>query len=328
MIMNRRDVLLASCAAALWSGLSRAQRPARAPVVGILGSSSAQGWAPLTAAFLRGLAEQGYIEGQGLVAEYRWADGRYEELPAMAAALVERQPSVLVAFTTPAALAAKKATSEIPIVFTTIGNPVDIGLVPSLSRPSGNVTGVTSLNVQIAAKRLELLHELLPTDKDVALLVNPDNPTTQKQVQEMQAAAGALGWQPHILNASKAGDFEAAFARVAQLRPAGLVIGGDILFTGNSDQLAKMALQHGVPAIYQGGTFAASGGMMDYGGDFAEACRIAGVYAGRILKGEKPADLPVQQATRVRLIVNLKTAKALGITVPLSLQGRADEVIE
>lgn len=203
--MNRRDVLLASCAAALGSGLSRAQRPARAPVVGILGSSSAQGWTPLTAAFLRGLAEQGYIEGQGLIAEYRWADGRYEELPAMAAALVERQPSVLVAFTTPAALAAKKATSEIPIVFTTIGNPVDIGLVPSLSRPSGNVTGVTSLNVQIVAKRLELLHELLPTDKDVALLVNPDNPTTQKQVQEMQAAAGALGWQPHILNASKAG---------------------------------------------------------------------------------------------------------------------------
>ncbi|WP_247984005.1 ABC transporter substrate-binding protein [Bradyrhizobium sp. 186] len=200
--------------------------------------------------------------------------------------------------------------------------------MPSLSRPAGNITGVTSLNVQVGPKRLELMHELVPTATAVALLVNPNNPTTEDQLREMQAAADTLGLHLHVLHASTEGDFDAVFARAGQLRSGGLVIGGDILFTGNSDKLAMMALQHALPAIFQGGTFAAAGGIMDYGGDFAEANRLAGVYTGRILKGEKPADLPVQQATRVQLVVSLKTAKALGITVPFSLLGRADEVIE
>ncbi len=298
------------------------------PVIGVLGSGSAEEWEPLTAAFRRGLGEMGYVEGQNLSIEYRWAEGQYDRLPAMAADLVHRQLSAVAAFTTPAALAAKGATSAIPIVFTTIGNPVQIGLVPSLSRPAGNVTGVTSLNVQVGPKRLEFMHELLPAAKDIVLLVNPDNPTTEAQSKEMQAAAHTLGLQLHILHASTEGDFDAVFARLGQLRAGGLVIGGDILFTGKSDKLAMMALQHAVPAIFQGGTFAVAGGIVDYGGDFAEPNRLAGVYTGRILKGEKPADLPVQQATKVELIVNLKTAKALGITVPLSLLGRADQVIE
>ncbi|WP_235939512.1 ABC transporter substrate-binding protein [Bradyrhizobium hipponense] len=270
----------------------------------------------------------GYVESQNLALEYRWAEGQYDRLPAMAADLVHRQPSAIAAFTTPAALAAKTATASIPIVFTTIGNPVQIGLVPSLSRPSGNVTGATSLNVRVGPKRLELMHELLPAAKDMALLLNPNNPTTENQLKEMQVAAHALGLQVQVLHASTEDDFDAVFARASELRSAGLVIGGDILFTGNSDKLAKMALRHALPAIFQGGTFAAAGGIMDYGGDFAEANRLAGVYTGRILKGEKPADLPVQQATRVQLVVNVNTASALGITVPVSLLGRADEVIE
>jgi putative ABC transport system substrate-binding protein len=326
--MKRRDFILTAGAAALWSATARAQQAASAPVVGVLGSGSSEGWAPLMAAFRRGLGEMGFIEGKNLAIEYRWAEGQYDRLPAMAADLVQRQLSAIAAFTTPAALAAKRTTAAIPIVFTTIGNPVQIGLVPSLSRPAGNITGVTSLNVQVGPKRLELMHELLPAAKHIALLVNPNSPTTENQVREMQAAADTLGLQLHVLDASTESDFDAIFARAGQLQSSGLVIGGDILFTGNSDKLARMALQHALPAIFQGGTFAAAGGMMDYGGDFAEANRLAGVYTGRILKGEKPADLPVQQATKVQLVINLKTAKALGITVPLSLLGRADEVIE
>lgn len=326
--MKRRDVILASGAALVWSSLSFAQLPARRPVVAVLGSGSAQGWSSLTTALLRGIGELGFVDGQNLSVEYRWAGGQYDRLPALAADLVERQPAVLVAFTTPAALAAKKATAAIPVVFTTIGDPVNIGLVPSLSRVAGNVTGVTSLNVQVVSKRLELMHELLPASKDIGFLVNPNNPTTDDQLRDMQAAADALGLQLHVLRASTADDLDAALDRAGKLSPAGLVIGGDILFTANSDKLAAMALAHGLPAIFQGGSFAAAGGIMDYGGDFAEASRLAGVYAGRILKGERPDNLPVQQATKVRLVINLKTAKALGLTVPLSLLGRADEVIE
>lgn len=326
--MRRREFMLSAGAAALWPGPARTQHAAPVRIVGMLGSGSAEGWAPLTAAFRRGLGETGYVEGRNLIIEYRWADGQYGRLPAMAADLVGRQPSAIVAFTTPAALAAKKTTAAIPIVFTTIGDPVQIGLVSSLGRPGGNVTGVTSLNVEIGPKRLELMHELLPAAKAIALLLNPNSPTTERQLKEMQTAADALGLQLHVLYASSEDDFDAVFARVRQSQSGGLVIGGDILFTGSSNKLAAMTLGHSLPAIYQGGTFAAAGGLLDYGGDFAEANRLAGVYIGRILKGEKPDDLPVQQATKVQLIVNLKTAKALGITVPLSLLGRADEVIE
>jgi putative ABC transport system substrate-binding protein len=325
--MKRREFLmLAGCAAASLSLAARAQ--AATSAIGVLGSATAEGWAPFMAALRRGLAETGYVEGQNLAIEYRWADGQYDRLPALAAELVRAQPSAIVAFTTPAAVAAKAATSSIPVVFTTIGDPVRIGLVSSLGRPDGNVTGVTSLNVQVGPKRLELMHELLPAAKGMALLVNPDNPTTESQLQETQAAAKTLGLTLHVLRASSEGEFGGVFSSLHQLDVGGLVIGGDTLFSGASDRLAAMALQQGVPAIYQGGSFAAAGGVMDYGGDYDEPNRLAGVYTGRILKGEKPANLPVQQASKVRLIVNLKTAKALGVTVPLALLGRADEVIE
>jgi putative ABC transport system substrate-binding protein len=326
--MKRREFFQAlGGAAASWPFAARAQ-PSAMKTIGVLGSATAGGWAPFMAALRRGLSEMGYVEGQNLSIEYRWADGQYDRLPAMAAELVRGQPSAIVAFTTPAALAAKTATSSIPVVFTTIGDPVRIGLVSSLSRPDGNVTGVTSLNVQVGPKRLELMHELLPTVEDMALLVNPDNPTTEFQLQEMRAAANTLGLTLHVLRASSEGEFGGVFSTLRQLHIGGLVIGGDILFSGASDRLAAMALQNAVPAIFQGATFAAAGGIMDYGGDYEEPNRLAGVYTGRILKGEKPVDLPVQQASKVRLIVNLKTAKALGVTVPLVLLGRADEVIE
>ncbi|MEA2940964.1 MAG: hypothetical protein QOD09_1493 [Bradyrhizobium sp.] len=324
--MKRREFILALGVAVSVPFAARAQ--AAKPTIGVLGSATAEGWAPFMAALRRGLAETGYVEGQNLSIDYRWADGRYDRLPALAADLVGRQPSAIVAFTTPAAVAAKAATSSIPVVFTTIGDPVRIGLVSNLSRPDSNVTGVTSLNVQVGPKRLELMHELLPTLGEVAVLVNPGNPTTESQLQEMQAAANTLRLTLHVVRASSESEFGGVFSSLRQSHIGGLVIGGDTLFSGASDRLAAMALQQGVPAIFQGGTFAAAGGIMDYGGDYDEPNRLAGVYTGRILKGEKPADLPVQQASKVRLIVNLKTAKALGLTVPLALLGRADEVIE
>jgi putative tryptophan/tyrosine transport system substrate-binding protein len=325
--VKRREFMLAlGGVAASLSLAARAQ--AATPTIGVLGSATAEGWAPLMAALRRGLAETGYVEGQNLAIEYRWANGQYDRLPALAAELVRRQPSAIVAFATPAAVAAKAATSSIPVVFITIGDPVRIGLVSSLSRPDGNVTGVTSLNVQVGPKRLELMHELLPAVQDLAVLVNPGSPTTEDQLQQMQAAANTLGLKLNVLRASSESEFGGVFSSLREAHIGGLVIGGDTLFTAASDRLAAMALQQGVPAIYQGGTFAAAGGIMDYGGDYEEPNRLAGVYTGRILKGEKPADLPVQQASKVRLIVNLKTAKALGLTVPLALLGRADEVIE
>jgi putative ABC transport system substrate-binding protein len=326
--MKRRDILWLAASGFLTPICARAEVSGPVPLVAILGSGSSQGWAPLTSAFRLGLGDLGYREGQNLVLSDRWADGRYEQLPALASELTALRPALIAAFTTPAALAAEKATRSIPIVFTTIGNPVELGLVSSLSRPSGNATGITSLNVQIGSKRLELMHELLPAAKGFAFVVNPDNPTTERQVAEMLTAAHLLGVELHVLATHSEADFPGAFAKAKSLRVGGLVIGGDTLFSANSDRLAQLALQHALPAIYQGGTFAAAGGLMDYGGDFAEACRLAGAYAGRILKGEKPGDLPVQQATNVRLALNLKTAKTLGVTVPVSLLGRADDVIE
>jgi putative tryptophan/tyrosine transport system substrate-binding protein len=261
--------------------------------------------------------------------EYRWAENRLDRLPAMAADLVHRQVTVIAATSTPAALAAKAATTKIPIVFETGGDPVQLGLVARLNQAGGNVTGVTQLNWEVIPKRLELLHELLPTASAIALLVNPtDSVYTEMQLREAQAAAHTLGLGLHVLNAESERDFDGVFAKLIALRAGGLVIAEETLFTSHSEQLAVLALHHGVPTIYKGREFVTAGGLMSYGSDIKDSYRLAGIYTGRVLKGRKPADLPVQQATRVELFINLKVAKALGIAVPLPLSGRADELIE
>jgi putative tryptophan/tyrosine transport system substrate-binding protein len=325
--VNRRELIsLLGGAAAAWPLAVRAQQPAL-PVIGFLNGGSSWEYAQITAAFRNGLIETGHVEGRNVWIEYRWAEGRYERLPALAADLVRRQVSVIAA-NTPATPAAKVATTTIPIVFLTSTDPVAAGLVASLNRPGGNLTGVALLNVDIGPKRLELLHELVPAASVVALLSNPTNPNSERQLRIMQAAARTLGLQLHVLHASTERDFDAAFATLAQLRAGALVIGADAFFINQSEQLGALALRHAVPAISFYREFVAAGGIMSYGGDLTDAFRLMGVYGGRILKGEKPADLPVQQETKFALIINLKAAKALGLTVPLPLLGRADEVIE
>jgi putative ABC transport system substrate-binding protein len=325
--MRRRDFINVVAGSAMtWPLAARAQQPP-IPVIGFLGSVSAD--ASRTAAFRQGLAEVGYIEGQNVTVEYHWAENQSDLLPAMVSDLVHRQVAVIAATGTPAALAAKAANTTIPIVFTTIGDPVQLDLVTSLNRPGSNVTGVTQTNVEITPKRLQLLHELLPTVSVMALLINPTNPTIAEiNTKEVQAAARTLGLELHVLNASTERDFDGVFAKLVQLRAGGLVIGGDPLFTTWTEQLAALALRHAVPTIYQYRKFAAAGGLLSYGTDFTETYRLAGIYTGRVLKGEKPGDLPVQQANKVELYINLKTAKALGATVPIPILGRADEVIE
>jgi ABC-type uncharacterized transport system substrate-binding protein len=261
--------------------------------------------------------------------EYRWAEGRADRLPALVADLVQRRVAVIAATSTPAALAAKAATTTIPIIFEMASDPVQFGLVASLNRPGGNVSGVTNANVGIAPKRLQLLHELVPTAGVMALLVNPANPTlAEPNTKELQAAARALGLELHVLNASTERDFDEVFAKLIQLRAGGLVIGPDTFFSSRSEQLATLGVRHGVPTIYQNREFAVAGGLLSYGADTADAYRLTGKYVGRVLKGDKPADLPVQQATKVELFINLKTAKILGLNVPNTLIGRADEVFE
>jgi ABC-type uncharacterized transport system substrate-binding protein len=325
---RRQFITLLSGAAASWPLAVRAQQ-AGMPVVGFLNGGSLEGYAPFVAAFRQGLKEAGYVEGQNATIEYRWAEGHYDRLPSLAADLVQQKVTVIAATTTPAALAAKAATSTVPIVFTTGGDPIKLGLVASLRRPGGNVTGSTNFSVEVGPKRLELARELFPGTTTVALLVNPTSPLAATVSKDLQAVADTLGVRLHVLHASTEADFEAAFATAAQLRAAALVIGSaDPLFGGHAAQLGALALRHRVPAIYQYREFAAAGGLMSYGGSITETYRLAGLYAGRILKGEKPADLPVQQATKVELYINLNTAKTLGITVPLPLSGRADELIE
>ena len=322
--MNRRKLmLLLSGAVGALSRTLRAQQKAM-PVIGFLGSASPS---HILAAFHQGLGETGYVEGQNLAFEYRWAEGRYDRLPALAADLVVRKVELIAADGIPAALAAKTATSTIPIVFA-VGDPVDLGLVASLARPGGNLTGVSTMAPELSPKRLELLSDLVPQVGVIALLVNPNNSNTERTTRDMQEAARARGVQLHILIAGTESEIDAAFATLAQLHAGGLVVGGDPFFANRREQLVTLAATHGVPAIYQSREFVEAGGLISYGLNFIAAFRLVGVYAGKILKGAKPADLPVQQPTTFELVVNLKTAKDLGLTIPPSILARADEVME
>ena len=295
------------------------------PVIGVLGGEID----PHVPAFYKGLAEAGYIDGQNVKIEYRWAEGHLERYPEFAGDLVRRQVAVIAAVGgIPDVTAARAATATIPVVFQGGFDPVKIGLVASLSRPGGNITGISNLGLELGPKRLEVMHELIPAAKLFALLINPDHPNAESQLREMQTAARAFGVQLRIIPAPAVKDFEAAFAGLAQHGANGLVVGVGQPFPGHARQLGELAARYAVPAIFESREFVAAGGLVSYMGDRAEAFRLVGIYVGRILKGEKPADLPVQQSTKVELIINLKTAKALGLTVPLPLLGRADEVIE
>jgi putative tryptophan/tyrosine transport system substrate-binding protein len=326
-VRRREFITLLGGAAAVWPLSARAQQ-APVPVIGYLSPGPNPSGSKLVAEFRRGLAETGYVEGKNVSIEFRAAQGQYDRLPALAAELVQRRVSVLVATGAASMPAAKAATTTIPIVFSAGVDPVAIGLVASLNRPGGNVTGVTNLSIELGPKRLELLHEIVPTATSIAFLVNPTDPAAASQSSDMLAAARTLGLQVHILSASTEGDFDTVFATMVRLRAGGLLISNDTFLTSRSERLAVLTVRHAVPAIFHFREFAEAGGLMSYGGSNPDTLRIAGTYTGRILKGEKPADLPVQQATRVELIINMKTAKALGITFPITLLGRADEVIE
>jgi len=328
--MRRREFIrLFGGVAATWPLTVRAQQSTM-PVIGFLSNASSELYANRLRPFRQGLKEAGYVEGQNVAIEYRWAEGENSRLSALAAELIDRHVTVLVAAGgTPAALAAKAVTSIIPIVFATASDPVKIGLVASLNRPSGNVTGVTSLNIEVGPKRLELLRELIPKATTIALLVNPTSSRiTESYSRAMEAAASALGLKLHVLQASTDSDFDKVFADLAQSRADALAISPDVFFTTRVEQIAALSLRHKVPTIYEYRPFVAAGGLMSYGSDETEYYHLVGTYVGKILNGERPADLPVVQSTKVELILNLKTAKALGITVPLPLIGRADEVIE
>jgi len=300
------------------------------PIVGYLGSESPDVFAGRLRAFRQGLSETGYIEGKNVAIEYRWAENQYDRFPALLADLVRRNVTVIAAVTgTPPALAAKAATTTIPIVFATAGDPVALGLVASLNRPGGNLTGVATLTVELAPKQLEVLRELVPTATIIAALVNPTNHTNAETLsRDLQAAARTLGLQLHLLHASTERDFDEVFANLVQLRAGALLIGSDPFFNSRSRQLAALALRHAMPTMCPFREYAIAGGLISYGNSFADAHRQVGNYTGRILKGESPADLPIQQSVKAELVINLKTAKALGLTVPLTLLGRADEVIE
>jgi putative ABC transport system substrate-binding protein len=327
--MTRRDLIaLLGTTVVAWPLGVRAQQAAM-PVIGFLNSSSPDTDGKRVHAFRQGLSETGYVEGQNVKIEYRWADGQNDRLPSMAVDLVHRGVNVIVTGGTPATLAAKAASTAIPIVFILATDPVEAGLVASLNRPGGNLTGVTGLNVELAPKKLELLHELLPTATIIALLVNPTNTiAAENQSRAVQDAARTLGLQLHVLHASSERDFDSVFANLLQLRANAFVIGSDLFFTSRSEQLAELTVRHAVPSIYQFREFTAAGGLMSYGGSVTDWGYQGGVYTGRVLRGAKPGDLPVQQATKVELFINLKTARALGLSFPITLLGRADEVIE
>ena len=327
--MRRREFIsLLGGAAVAWPVAARAQQPVL-PVIGFLSSTSSKGYTPYLAAFREGLREGGFVEGQNVTIEYRWADDHYERLPELAADLVTRRVALIAAAGgSPAALAAKSATTTIPIVFQIGVDPVKAGLVSSLNQPGGNITGFANLALEVGPKRLELLHRLVPNATNIAVLVNPARSNVEAETKDMQSAANKLGLQLNVLYASTERDFDKVFATSVQLRAGGVVISGDPFFNTRSEELAAMAIHYMVPAIYQFHEFAAAGGLVSYGSSIKNTHREAGIYTARILKGEKPADLPVQEPSKVELIINLKTAKALGLEIPPSILTSADEVIE
>ena len=327
--MRRRDfIIFLAGAMAAWPLAARAQQKAM-PVIGVLNTGSPSPSEPLTAAFRQGLSEAGYVEGRNLAIEYRWAEGHYDRLPALAADLVGRKVDLIMAGSPPSALAAKSATSTIPIVFRHGGDPVGDGLVASLARPGGNLTGVSQLGGEgLTAKRLELLSELVPRAGVIALLVNPNSSTAERVIKEVQQAARAKGVQLHVLKASSETEIDAAFASLIELHAGALVLSADPFLSSQREQLVALASRHAVPAIYAWREFVASGGLISYGPSLTAAFHLIGIYAGKILKGAKASDLPVEQPTKFELVINNKTAKSLGLTVPPTLLAQADDVIE
>jgi ABC-type uncharacterized transport system substrate-binding protein len=326
-IRRREFIFTLGGAAGVWPLAARAQQAAM-PVIGFLHGASPTAWADPLRGFHRGLKDAGFVEGENVAIVYRWAEGQYDQLPALAAELVSHRVSVIAAFAPAAALAAKAATTTIPIVFLVTVDPVGFDLVASLARPGGNLTGFSFLSTELAAKRLELLHELVPTATRIAVLVNPTNLNAESIVREVETAARVMGLQIQVLNASTSREIDTAFATLARDRPDALFVGADQLFTLRSVQLVQLAARLAVPATYSGRRFTDIGGLMTYGANTAHSYRQTGVYTGRILKGDKPADLPVEQPTKFELIINAQTARTLGITVPPTLLARADEVIE
>src|SRR5215472_290761 len=328
--MRRRDLIALIAAAAItWPVGARAQQPM--PIIGYLsvGSPESDNIPGRLIAFRRGLHEMGYDEGQNVSIEYRWAEGQYDRLRALAADLINRRAVAIVTPGAPTVLAAKAVTSAIPIVFNLGIDPVQSGLVASFSRPGGNITGVELLTTELAGKRLDLLHKLLPTAAVVALLVNPTNPANSKEeTRSVQDAARVLGLNEHVLRASTPSEIDAAFGAIVERRADGLIVSGDPFFTNRRNQIIALAAAHALPAVYNYHEFAAAGGLMSYGADLAEGYHQLGIHTGKILKGAKPADLPVQQVVKLELVINMKTAKTLGLAIPLTLLARADEVIE
>jgi putative tryptophan/tyrosine transport system substrate-binding protein len=326
-MQRRAFITLLGGATAALPLTGRAQQPPM-PVIGFLNSGSPDGYAPMVSAFRQGLKEIGYVEGQNVAIEYRWANGDYDRLTSLAGDLVRRQVSVIAATSTPANLVAKASTNTIPIVFTAGNDPVQMGLVASLSRPGGNVTGATQLTGEVVPKRVELAHELTPSASILGFLVNPRNSNSDADTKAAKTAAITLGLQLNVLHASSEAELESVFGAFGQMRAGALAIDGDALFNSHTKLIAALSVRHLVPAIYESHEFVADGGLAGYGGSITDSYRLAGTYTGKILKGEKPADLPVQQSTKVELLINLKTAKLLGLTVPSQIVARADEVIE
>jgi putative ABC transport system substrate-binding protein len=325
--MRRREFIAGLGGAAAWPVVAHGQQPA-VPVIGYLSGATEKAEARFTAAFRRGLGEQGYVESRNVAIEYRWADGQYDRLPTLAADLVARPVVVIYAGGAPSAQAAQSATVATPIVFTTGADPVEIGLVASLHRPSSNLTGASFLTITLTAKRIQLLHEMVPTITSIGFLVNPISPLAEAELKEAEFAASAVGVHLVVMKASTASEIEPAIATLDARRIGALLLAADTLFAVQGAQLVTLAARYAMPAIYFASEIVDAGGLMSYGPSYADALHLAGTYVGRILNGEKPANLPVQQSTRIEMVLNLKTAKALGLTFPLTFLGRADEVIE